>query len=126
VAASTPAIAAAKSPARVAAVSNPQTYVRPLLIAAAVVGVIALGVLAMQRFPMPQFMASAPRAGNLTIETRPAGSEVLVDGERRGATPLKLALAPRRAHGRHPQRERRARRAADDDRPARTSRSTSR
>jgi len=48
----------------------------------------------LQRFPLPQFMASAPRAGNLTIETRPVGSEVLVDGERRGATPLKLALAP--------------------------------
>jgi len=93
-AASTPAVEARKSPAPLAAVSNPQTYVRPLLIAAAVVGVIALGMLALQRFPLPQFMASAPRAGSLTIETRPVGSEVLVDGERRGATPLKLALAP--------------------------------
>ena len=89
-----PAAKAGKTPAPVAAVSNPQAYVRPLLIAAAVVGVLALGVLAMQRFPMPQFMSSAPRSGNLTIETHPAGSEVVVDGERRGATPLKLALAP--------------------------------
>jgi eukaryotic-like serine/threonine-protein kinase len=85
---------AGKRPVPIAAVSHPQTYVRPLLIAAAVVGVVALGVLAIQRFPRPQFMSSAPQSGNLTIETQPAGSEVLVDGERRGATPLKLALAP--------------------------------
>ena len=97
VAASTPAVEAVKRPAPVAAiaaVSIPPTYVRPLLIAAAVVAVIALGVVAVQRFPLLKFMASAPPTGNLTIETRPAGSEVLVDGERRGATPLKLALAP--------------------------------
>jgi hypothetical protein len=87
-------IAVAKSPARVASVSTPQSFVRPLLVAAAIVGVCFLGVLAAARFQVPQFMASAPRDGSLTIDTRPAGSDVLIDGQRRGATPLKLALAP--------------------------------
>ena len=51
-------------------------------------------MLAIRRFPIPLFTASAPRTGNLTIATRPAGSDVLIDGERRGATPLTLALTP--------------------------------
>jgi hypothetical protein len=37
--------------------------------------------------------ASAPATGKLTINTRPDGSEVLIDGERLGVTPLTLALA---------------------------------
>jgi hypothetical protein len=37
--------------------------------------------------------ASASNTGNLTINTRPDGFEVLIDGERRGVTPLSLTLA---------------------------------
>jgi eukaryotic-like serine/threonine-protein kinase len=37
---------------------------------------------------------AATATGNLAIETEPVGSEVLVDGERRGMTPLKMALTP--------------------------------
>jgi hypothetical protein len=85
---------AVKKPAPPASLSAPRSYVGPLLIAAAVVGLVAVGVVAMQRFPLAQFMARAPRDGSLTIDTRPAGLDVVIDGERRGATPLKLALAP--------------------------------
>ena len=50
-------------------------------------------MLATRRFTILQFV-KAPQTGNLTIDTRPAGSEVLIDGQRRGATPLTLALTP--------------------------------
>jgi hypothetical protein len=39
-------------------------------------------------------MASEPRLGNLTINTRPSDSEILIDGARRGTTPLTLSLTP--------------------------------
>jgi hypothetical protein len=38
--------------------------------------------------------AAAPLSGTLTLETRPAGAEVLVDGQARGSTPLTLTLPP--------------------------------
>ena len=44
--------------------------------------------------PLAALRADAPRTGRVTLETQPAGSEVAVDGERRGTTPLTLALAP--------------------------------
>jgi len=58
------------------------------------VAVPSLGVLAVRRFPMPQFGAAERRTGNLTIDTRPAGSQVLIDGQGRGVTPVTLALEP--------------------------------
>jgi hypothetical protein len=39
-------------------------------------------------------MAEKPRAGNLTIDTRAISSEVFIDGERRGVTPLTMSLTP--------------------------------
>ena len=74
---------------------NPQAV--RLIVAGGVIVAIAvpsLGVLAVRRFPMPQFAAAERRTGNLTIDTRPAGSQVLIDGEGRGVTPLTLALEP--------------------------------
>jgi len=68
--------------------------VRWLVIVLLVVALPSLAVLAIRRFPVLQFGAAAPRVGSLTIATRPAGSDVLIDGERRGATPLTLALTP--------------------------------
>lgn len=91
---SVPIAEAGKKPApRPSAPGRPK-LVRSMLIVVAIVAVPSLGVLAIRRFPMPQFAAREPRAGNLTIDTRPGGSEVLIDGERRGATPLTLALTP--------------------------------
>ena len=94
---------------------NPQAV--RLIVAGGVIVAVAvpsLGVLAVRRFPMPQFAAAERRTGNLTIDTRPAGSQVLIDGEGRGVTPLTLALEP----GAHTitvrSGERRARGAADD------------
>jgi hypothetical protein len=37
---------------------------------------------------------AAPRAATLTLETRPAGAEVSIDGQRRGESPLTLSLSP--------------------------------
>jgi serine/threonine-protein kinase len=68
-----------------------------LIVAGGVIVAIAvpsLGVLAVRRFPMSQFAAAERRTGNLTIDTRPAGSQVLIDGQGRGVTPLTLALEP--------------------------------
>ena len=65
-----------------------------MLIVGAIVVLAGLGVLAIRAFPVLPVTAEEPRTGNLTINTRPGESEVLVDGERRGTTPLTLALAP--------------------------------
>jgi hypothetical protein len=67
-------------------------FVRPALIALAVVVVAGLTALAI-RFPVSRFVAATPQVGNLTINTRPLASEVLVDGVKRGTTPLTLSLA---------------------------------
>jgi PEGA domain len=68
--------------------------VRLAIIVVIIVGLPSLGVLAVRRLPSLRFTIGEPRPGSLTIATRPVGSEVLIDGERRGATPLTLALTP--------------------------------
>ena len=68
--------------------------IRALLMVGGVVVLAGLGWLALQRYPVLQMVAKEPRPGNLTINTRPGDSEVLVDGARRGTTPLTLALTP--------------------------------
>jgi hypothetical protein len=56
--------------------------------------VLVAGVFAFQpiqrRFPVAQ---AAPRAATLTLETRPAGAEVWIDGQRRGDSPITLSLS---------------------------------
>jgi hypothetical protein len=75
--------------------ANPSpTLIRAILIVGGVVLLAGLGALVIQRYPIFQMMAKEPRLGNLTINTRPSDSEVLIDGARRGTTPLTLALAP--------------------------------
>jgi hypothetical protein len=44
-----------------------------------------------RRFPA---LHAAPRAATLTLDTRPVGAEVLIDGQRRGDSPLTLSLSP--------------------------------
>lgn len=68
--------------------------IRAMLIVGGVVVLAGLGVLAVQRSRILQLMTKEPRPGNLTINTRPGDSEVLIDGARRGTTPLTLALTP--------------------------------
>jgi hypothetical protein len=65
-----------------------------MTIVVALVVLSGLAALAILRFPHLQFGTAAPLVGYLTIDTRPVTSEVLIDGERRGVTPLKLSLAP--------------------------------
>ena len=77
----TPAIPATGSP----------KLVRIALIVSAVAVVAAIGAVAVQRFPLTP---REPRPGNLTINTRPIDAEVLIDGTRRGTTPLTLSLTP--------------------------------
>ena len=89
-----PTVEAVKKPALRPSAPGRSKLVRPILIVLLVVALPSLGVLAIRRFPIPLFTASAPRTGTLTIATRPPGSDVLIDGERRGATPLTLALTP--------------------------------
>ena len=55
---------------------------------------IGLGLLILRDVPLPALKADAPRTGNLTIETRPIGAEVTIDGVHRGSTPLTVALMP--------------------------------
>jgi hypothetical protein len=84
---------AAKRAAPKAATPSP-ALIRAMLIGGGVVVLLGLGALAVQRYPILQMVAKEPRPGNLTINTRPGDAEVLIDGARRGATPLTLALTP--------------------------------
>jgi hypothetical protein len=67
---------------------------RAMMIVGGVAVFAGLGALAIQRYPILQGTAREPRLGNLTINTRPNDAEVLIDGTRRGTTPLTLALTP--------------------------------
>jgi hypothetical protein len=55
--------------------------------------VATVALIVIRRVPVAQISEPA-QTGTLTINTRPAVSEVLVDGERRGMTPLSLAMKP--------------------------------
>jgi len=72
------------------------TLARMFILAIVVVGGIAIGfgLLILRNVPLPVLNADAPRTGNLTIETRPIGAEVTIDGVHRGSTPLTVALMP--------------------------------
>jgi hypothetical protein len=76
------------------AASAPPKLLQATLIVGAVAVLAGLGVLAIQRYPILQETTKAPRPGNLTINTRPNDAEVLIDGTRRGTTPLTLPLTP--------------------------------
>jgi eukaryotic-like serine/threonine-protein kinase len=82
----------AATPAAPATVSP--KLVRVALVISAVAIVAAIGAVAFQRYPLLQTTAKEPRPGNLTINTRPIDAEVLIDGTRRGTTPLTLSLTP--------------------------------
>ena len=70
------------------------TLIRPMLIVGIIAVLAGLSALAIQRFPLLRGTTKEPRPGTLTINTRPNDSEVLVDGARRGTTPLTLSLTP--------------------------------
>ena len=55
---------------------------------------IGFGLVNLRNVPLPVLNADAPRTGNLTVETRPIGAEVTIDGVRRGSTPLTVTLTP--------------------------------
>src|SRR5262249_3256007 len=76
---------------RPAAASSKRLIIVAIVIVAGVAAGFALVTL--RRIPLPSFATTAPRTGNLTIATQPPAADVLVDGERRGTTPLTLALA---------------------------------
>src|SRR6266536_3528986 len=72
----------------------PPKLPRAMLIAGAVAGLAGLSALAIQLYPILQVTTRAPQPGSLTINTRPSDAEVLIDGARRGTTPLTLPLTP--------------------------------
>jgi hypothetical protein len=76
------------------AASAPPTLLRAMLIVGAVAVLAGLSALAIQLYPILQVTTKAPGPGNLTINTRPNDAEVLIDGTRRGTTPLTLPLTP--------------------------------
>jgi PEGA domain-containing protein len=80
------------TPAPPRASTSKRTFVVVGVVIAA--GVAAgFGVVALRRGPLPSFFTTAPRTGSLTIATQPEAAEVMIDGERRGTTPLTVALA---------------------------------
>src|SRR5256885_16676847 len=84
---------AIKRPTRGAAKPSPTTM-RATAILGGIAVVVGLGAFAIQRYPLREMVSREPQPGNLTINTRPTNSEILIDGVRRGATPLTLVLAP--------------------------------
>ena len=69
-------------------------FVRPALMAGAGVVVIGVVLLAIRLWPFMQSETPAPQSGNLTVDTRSVPSEVIIDGERRGVSPLTVSLPP--------------------------------
>ena len=69
---------------------NAPKLVRAISTVGVIIVLAGLGALAMQRYSILQ----PTRPGTLTIDTRPGDSEVLIDGEHRGTTPLTLSLTP--------------------------------
>jgi PEGA domain len=79
-------------PATITASPSKRTIVVVAIVIVA--GVAAgFGVVTLRGVPLPSFFAAAPRTGSLTIATQPDAAEVVIDGERRGTTPLTVALA---------------------------------
>ena len=77
--------------------ANRGVTIRKVVIPAVVVVAafaMAFGIVILRNVPLPVLNADAPRSGNLTIETRPIGAEVTIDGEHRGTAPLTVALTP--------------------------------
>ena len=70
---------------------------RSLWMVAAAVSVVALIAAALLLLPRWRAKTPVAQVGQLTIDSQPAGAEVIVDGERRGVTPLTLTL-PSGAH----------------------------
>jgi hypothetical protein len=70
------------------------TFVRPALLVVGVIVLPSLTLLAIRSFPLRTFTGAQPQTGKVTIDTRAVTSEVLVDGARRGTTPITLSLAP--------------------------------
>ena len=68
----------------------------PWMLAAAV-SVLALIAAAFVLFPRWRAQTHVAQVGQLTVDSQPAGAEVIVDGARRGVTPLTLTL-PSGAH----------------------------
>ena len=64
----------------------------PIAVACGTAVAIGFSALAMNRQRSFQPQAAAARPGNLTVNSRPPGAEVFVDGQKRGVTPLTLSL----------------------------------
>jgi hypothetical protein len=72
--------------------SGPRT--RTWLPVAGVAAIIALaGVAGLPKLRGSHAQVSPPSTGTLTVDTRPSGADVTIDGEPRGTAPLSLALA---------------------------------
>jgi hypothetical protein len=65
------------------------------LIAAAAIGLVAIGAAFLVRTrPANRTQALEVRPAKLTVDSRPAGAELIVDGETRGSTPVTISLSP--------------------------------
>ncbi|HKB10157.1 MAG TPA: PEGA domain-containing protein [Vicinamibacterales bacterium] len=78
-----------------AAARSPKAITRVVVIGllAGACAAAAYGAVRLRHIPIPAFWMPAAQTGTLTVETQPA-ADVLVDGERRGTTPLTFELAP--------------------------------
>jgi hypothetical protein len=70
------------------------TWTRTWLPVAGVTAIIALaGVAGWPKLRGSAAQVTPPATGTLTVDTRPSGADVTIDGERRGTAPLSLRLA---------------------------------
>jgi hypothetical protein len=73
--------------------SERKVSVRSTWVIAAIVAAVALVATAFVLVPRWRAKAAIAQTGQLAIVSQPAGAEVIVDGQRRGLTPLTLALS---------------------------------
>ena len=84
-----PAVRVSKLPAR----AKPAVRGVALLASAAIVIIVGVAVFG-TLYRGGGIGASADEFGTFTVETEPAGADVIIDGQSRGSTPLKVSLPP--------------------------------
>jgi hypothetical protein len=74
--------------------ARPRGRRMPWIIGATITGLLVLLIVPLAQWRAVAIRSPAPVPGKLTIDSRPAGIGVSIDGEDRGVTPLSLALSP--------------------------------
>jgi hypothetical protein len=66
----------------------------PWIVGAALTAILAVLILGVMQMRAVATRTPSPEPGKLFVDSRPAGARVVIDGQARGVTPLRLTLSP--------------------------------